>query len=50
VAKNYPEYMGYINKRIARPGEEIPGTMSRFVHLHTEAVKEGALSSKERSS
>ncbi len=43
---NYPEYYEQLRKLMGQLGRAIPKTMSGFQQLHSEAIRDGALSTK----
>jgi AhpD family alkylhydroperoxidase len=45
---DYVELHQYLEERLARLGNEIPGPMTGFARLHKKAVEDGALSRKTK--
>ncbi|HEX7621121.1 MAG TPA: carboxymuconolactone decarboxylase family protein [Anaerolineales bacterium] len=46
MKNDYVEIHKFLEERLTRLGNEIPGPMTGFARLHKKAVEEGALSSK----
>lgn len=46
MTTDYVEYHKHLEERLTQLGQEIPGPMSGFAHLHKKVVEDGALSGK----